>query len=133
MKSRFSTSAGTHRGSPFLSSVLSDQTPGNVEVDQMNPAGCLFELFLTLPHDIPYVRQHLHDSVSNFCSADPSQSIRIDLEQKPHGTHYRIHVRLNDLDQFSAVNHELASTVEKFAGVSHPKMPQSRVTAFHHS
>lgn len=120
MKTRFHTPVAPQCSSPSISSLQYGRTPINSEPRPLDGARCVFEVFLTLPHDVPYVRQHLHDSVVNFCPVDCPQSVRIDLEQKPHGTHYRIHVCLSDSGHFSAANHELACTIEKFAGVRQP-------------
>ena len=117
MKTRV-PSASRRCVSSALSPVLHGQTSMNSEPHLSGGARCLFEVFLQLPHDVPSVRQHLHDSVVNFCPADCPQSVRIDLEQKPHGTRYRIRACLSDAGQFIAANHELTRTIEKFAGGS---------------
>ncbi len=106
--------------SPLLHSVSLGKTSVESQPWATDVAQCLFEVFLTLPHDIPYVRQHLHDSVVNFCPTVCPRSVRIDLEQKPHGTHYRIHACLSDSGHLNAASDQLACTVEKVVGVSQP-------------
>lgn len=120
MKIRVHTPIVPQFGSPLLHSVSHGKTCVESRPRPSDVAQCLFQVFLTLPHDIPYVRQHLHDSVVNFCPTVCPQSVRIDLEQKPHGTHYRIHACLADSELLNAASDELAYAVKKVTGANQP-------------
>jgi hypothetical protein len=118
VKVRFDSSAASRHGCPPCSSWLFNTPSDDNFIHHLTPAKCVFEVLLRSPHDIPCVRQHLHDFIRNSCHASHRQSVRIDLEQKPHGTQYRIHVCLSNSEEFTALNQDLALAIQKVVGVS---------------